>query len=204
MTEADKWSADSNMHQPSAQFSLFTTPIGDCGVAWRGELIVATRLPDKTPEATIAGLVSRTAATKGEPGPAVRRVIEAMVALLEGEQTDLSFIACDFSGIDPFSLKVVGITRSIPAGATTTYGAIAQKLGDKQRAREVGQALGRNPFPVIVPCHRVVGANGRLTGFSAAGGIQTKLKMLAIEKARIGEEPGLFPELPMATKQHRW
>ena len=85
---------------------------------------------------------------------------QAITALLEGERTDLTFIACDFSNVDPFAAEVYTITRAIPAGETRTYGAIALQIGDAQLARDVGQALGRNPFPIIVPCHRVIGANG--------------------------------------------
>ena len=123
-----------------------------------------------------------------------------MTALLEGEKTDLADIACDFSGIEPFATKVYAATRAIPPGQTMTYGGIASKLGDKRRARDVGKALGRNPFPIIVPCHRVIGANGKLTGFSAYGGVETKLRMLEIERARIGAAPGLFDDLPPPEK----
>lgn len=182
------------------QFSLFPTALGDCGMAWRDDLVVATRLPGKSSADTGGQLAARTGATSGEPPPAIRLAIAAITALLEGEGTDLSFISCDFSGIDPFATKVYAATRAIPAGQTLTYGAIAVQLGDKRLAQEVGKALGRNPFPIIVPCHRVIGANDRLVGFSAYGGVQTKLKMLAIEGARIGEAPGLFDELPLAMK----
>ena len=115
-----------------------------------------------------------------------------MTALLGGEKTDLTDITCDFSGVDPFAAKVYAATRAIPAGETLTYGAIALQLGDKQLARDVGRALGRNPLPIIVPCHRVIGANDKLTGFSAYGGVEIKRRMLAIEGARIGEAQGLL------------
>lgn len=181
-------------------FSLFPTPLGDCGIAWRDDTVVATRLPGKSSADTGGSLAARTGAAKGEPPPAIRRAIASITALLEGERTDLTFIDCDFSGIDLFATKVYAATRAIPAGETMTYGDIALQLGDKLLAQNVGQALGRNPFPIIVPCHRVIGANDRLTGFSANGGVQTKLRMLAIEGARIGEAPGLFDDLPLAVK----
>lgn len=185
---------------PTACFSLFPTPLGVCGIAWRGDQVVATRLPDKSSSETGRRLAARTGGTRGEPPTAIRRAIASMTALLEGEKTDLTFINCDFGGIDPFAAQVYAATRAIPAGETSTYGAIAVQLGDKQLARSVGQALGNNPFPIIVPCHRVVGAGGRLTGFSAAGGVATKLKMLAIEGAQVGGDPGLFGDLPLAAK----
>jgi len=184
-------------------FSLFPTPVGDCGIAWHGDTVVATHLPEMSSSATAARLAARTGATRGEPPAAIHRAIQSIRALLEGERTDLSFIPCDFSGIDPFAENVYTITRIIPAGGTLTYGDIASQLGDKRLARNVGQALGRNPFPIIIPCHRVVGAKGRLTGFSAHGGTETKLKLLAIEKASLGEPQGLFGHLPMATKPQR-
>jgi methylated-DNA-[protein]-cysteine S-methyltransferase len=183
------------------QFSLFPTPLGACGIAWSGDMVVATHLPEKNDSATAARLTARVSgAVAGDPPPAIERGIAAIAALLGGEKTDLAFIACDFSKIDPFAIRVYTITRAIPPGETLTYGAIAVQLGDKLFAQKVGQALGRNPFPIIVPCHRVMGANGRLTGFSANGGVETKLRMLAIEGAELGEAPGLFGQLPLAVK----
>jgi methylated-DNA-[protein]-cysteine S-methyltransferase len=183
-----------------AHFSLFPTALGDCGIAWSSDTVVATRLPEKSAADTGGHLAARTGATKGAPPPAIQRAIASITALLEGERTDLAFIACDFSSIDPFATKVYAATRAIPAGETLTYGAIAVQLGDKLLAQNVGQALGRNPFPIIVPCHRVIGANSKLTGFSANGGVETKLRMLAIEGARIDSAPGLFGYLPLAVK----
>ena len=179
-----------------AHFSLFPTRIGACGIAWRSDTVVATHLPERTSSATAARLAARTRASKGEPPPHIQSAIASITALLEGARADLAYIACDFSRIDPFAVKVYGATRAIPAGETRTYGAIALQLGDRQLARRVGRALGRNPLPIIVPCHRVIGANGRLTGFSAHGGVATKLEMLRTEGARIGESPGLFGDLP--------
>lgn len=181
-------------------FSLFHTPLGHCGIAWRNAVVVATRLPDKSPDETGRRLAARTGGTEDKPPAAIRGAIAAITALLEGERTDLKFIDCDFEGVDPFAARVYAATRAIPPGETSTYGAIAAQLGDKQFARSVGQALGNNPLPILVPCHRVVGAGGKLTGFSAAGGIATKLKMLAIEGAQVGDAPGLFDDLPLAVR----
>lgn len=191
------------MGRALAHFSLFPTPLGDCGIAWRNDTVVATHLPEESSADTGRRLATRTGTTKGEPPTAIRRAIASMTALLEGEGTDLTSIACDFGGIDPFAAQVYAATRAIPAGETSTYGAIASQLGDKRLARDVGQALGRNPLPIIVPCHRVIGAGGRLTGFSAAGGVATKLRMLAIEGAEVGGAPGLFDDLPLSAKPRR-
>lgn len=186
------------MARAAVQFSLFPTPLGRCGIAWCGDLIVATRLPDEIAADTGRRLAARTGATRGEPPAAIRRATASMTALLEGERRDLTSILCDFSRVDPFAAEVYAATREIPAGETSTYGAIASQLGDQQLARSVGRALGRNPLPTLVPCHRVIGADGRLTGFSAAGGVVTKLRMLAIEGAQLGAAPTLFDDLPLA------
>lgn len=190
--------------KPMMRFSLFPTSLGSCGIAWTGDLVVATHLPGRSESATAARMAARTAgAAESTPPAAIQRVIASILALLDGDRADLAFVACDFSRIDPFRAKVYAATRAIRPGETRTYGDIALQLGDKLLAQAVGQALGRNPFPIIVPCHRVMGSNGRLTGFSATGGIETKLRMLAIERARIGEAPALFDELPLAAKPRR-
>ena len=178
-------------------FTLFPTPIGQCGVAWRGDLVVATHLPENTPAETASRLASRCGGSEGEPPALILSAITSMTALLEGEKTDLTQITCDFRDAPPFAVKVYDATRAIPAGQTETYGAIAQQVGSKQLAQGVGRALGRNPIPIIVPCHRVIGANDKLTGFSAHGGVQTKLRMLAIEGAEIGRQQDLFGDLPL-------
>lgn len=177
--------------------SLFPTPIGVCGIAWSDDVVVATSLPDKT-----EGMTAKRfgGASEAEPPDAIRRAVNAITGLLSGDRTDLNFIACDFSRLDPFAVSVYVETRAIAAGETLTYGEVAERLGDRRLAQRVGQALGRNRFPIIVPCHRVLGANGRLTGFSAPGGVGTKLRMLAIEGAQIAEPPGLFGDLPFAVK----
>ena len=183
-----------------AEFALFPTPIGDCGIAWSGELVVATNLPEETPDATASRLARRASAEQGAPPQSIQEAIKAVTALLEGDPIDLDFILCDLSGTEPFEQKVYAVTRTIPAGKVLTYGDVAAQLGGKHLSRAVGGALGRNPIPIIVPCHRVMGANGKLTGFSANGGVDTKLKLLDIEKASIGEAGDLFGHLPLAVK----
>ncbi|WP_415400773.1 methylated-DNA--[protein]-cysteine S-methyltransferase [Tateyamaria sp. SN3-11] len=185
---------------PATQFALIATLVGTCGVAWRGDLVVASRLPDARPAATARFFAERRKAQERVPPEPVQQAITAMTGLLEGDRTDLSFIACGFEGVDPFAAKVYVVTRNLAPGETSTYGEIAEEIGEKQRAREVGQALGHNPLPIIVPCHRVLGAGGKLTGFSAPGGVQLKLKMLEIEGAQIGGAPGLFGDLPLSLK----
>ena len=118
--------------------------------------------------------------------------IARMVALLEGAAIDLSDILLDLAEVSEFQRSVYAIAREIPPGRTLTYGDIARQLGDLALSREVGQALGRNPCPIIVPCHRVLAAGDRPGGFSANGGVETKLRMLAIEGAVVNYTPDLF------------
>ena len=120
-----------------------------------------------------------------------------MVALLNGERRDLNDVTIDTQALPAFNRKVYDIARTIPPGATLTYGEIAERLGDKLLARAVGQALGENPIPLIVPCHRVLAAGGKTGGFSAPGGVVTKLQLLTIEGAEPGG-PTLFERLPLA------
>jgi methylated-DNA-[protein]-cysteine S-methyltransferase len=102
--------------------------------------------------------------------------------------------------VPEFHRRVYAIAQTIPPGATMTYGEVATKLGDRMLAQQVGQALGKNPFPIIVPCHRVLAASGATGGFSAPGGITTKLRMLSIEGARTSDQPMLFDRLDLAAR----
>jgi methylated-DNA-[protein]-cysteine S-methyltransferase len=111
----------------------------------------------------------------------VVRAIEAMTALLEGEPVDLTWVAIDLDAVGPFERSVYTVTRAIPAGSSLTYGEVARAVGEPEAAQAVGRALGANRWPIVVPCHRVLGAGGALTGFSAAGGVATKRRMLLIE-----------------------
>ena len=139
------------------------------------------------------------------PPAEIQHAIDAMVALLAGELKDLSGVRLDTAGVPDFNMRVYDVARSIPAGATLTYGEIAERLGDRALARDVGVALGQNPFPIIVPCHRVLAAGGRTGGFSAPGGVSTKMRMLTIERAQAGgpapaAQLNLFEQLPLAAQ----
>jgi methylated-DNA-[protein]-cysteine S-methyltransferase len=126
----------------------------------------------------------------------VQGTIASIVALLRGERADLTCAELDLQGIPPFDQRVYQIARAIPPGETISYGQLAARLGEADAARAVGQALGRNPFPLVVPCHRVVAAGGHLGGFSARGGAITKLRLLQIEGAVLGGQPTLFDNPP--------
>jgi methylated-DNA-[protein]-cysteine S-methyltransferase len=141
-------------------------------------------------------------AQEAPPPVDVQRAIAGIVALLRGEQRDLNDVSIDAEDLPAFNRKVYDITRAIPPGATLTYGEIAERLGDKLLARDVGQALGQNPIPLIVPCHRVLAASGKTGGFSAPGGVASKLRLLTIEGAQ-PSGPTLFDHLPLAAKRRR-
>lgn len=174
-------------------FTLFDTALGTCGVAWAERGVIGVWLPARNAAATRAQVRRRhPEAQESSPPPPVARAIEAMVALLGGEARDLSEVVLDMDGIPDFERRVYEIARNIAPGRTLSYGEVAERLGDVGLARDVGQALGRNPFPIIVPCHRVLARAGKAGGFSAPGGVTTKLRMLTIERARIGAEPDLF------------
>jgi methylated-DNA-[protein]-cysteine S-methyltransferase len=174
-------------------YALFDTAVGCCGIAWGGQGIVAVQLPEAHELKTRARLLKRRPdAREALPPPDVQRAIDGIVALLRGGATDFSNVTLSMDDIEPFERSVYEVARTIRPGATMTYGEIATRLGDRSLARDVGQALGRNPFPLIVPCHRVLAAGGKVGGFSANGGVTTKLRLLSIEGARTSDAPTLF------------
>jgi methylated-DNA-[protein]-cysteine S-methyltransferase len=172
---------------------LFDTQIGPCGIAWGDRGVIAVQLPEGDEAKTRARLLRRCPhAREAAPPAAVQDAIEGIISLLRGERHDLSAIALDMDGLPSFDRRVYEVARTIAPGATLSYGEISARLGARDLAREVGQALGRNPFPIIVPCHRVLAAGGKAGGFSANGGITTKLRLLTIERARTSDTPTLF------------
>jgi methylated-DNA-[protein]-cysteine S-methyltransferase len=186
-------------------YTLFDTAIGRCGIAWGEHGVVAVQLPQPNEKQTRTRLLQRSGDAEGaRPPQDVQDAIREMVALMNGELRDLSGIALDMARIPDFNRKVYAIAREIPAGKTLSYGDIAKRLGDVALSRDVGQALGQNPFPIIVPCHRVLAAGGKPGGFSANGGTATKLRMLAIEGAYVNHTPSLFDDVePVAGRSGR-
>ena len=165
-------------------FALFDTSIGRCGIVWGPRGIAGLQLPEARASATRARMLKRfPGASPQSPPPEAQRAIDGIVALLRGERSDLSAARLDMQGVADFDRRVYEVTRAIAQGSTLTYGEVAARAGSPVSARAVGQALGRNPFPIIVPCHRVLAAGGRTGGFSASGGAATKLRLLAIEGA---------------------
>ena len=162
---------------------LFEATIGTCGVRWSEVGITEVVMPRSR------GLGGERLEASSDVPEAIREAIAGMVALLDGERRDLRWIVLDERHLDSFRRRVYAAARDIAPGSTASYGEVARNLGEPRAAREVGVALAQNPFPIIVPCHRVLAATGALHGFSAPGGIATKRRMLEIERA-----PGFMQE----------
>lgn len=177
----------------SEGFTLFDTAIGTCGVAWNARGLIGVQLPQSQGGDPHARLARRHPhAVETAPPETVAQAICGMQALLDGEPRDLLEVELDTSGLASFSARVYEISRAISPGRTLTYGDVARQLGDLSLSRAVGQALGANPWPIVVPCHRILAAGGRKGGFSAPGGADTKLRMLEIEGALAPETLPLF------------
>jgi methylated-DNA-[protein]-cysteine S-methyltransferase len=178
----------STRQSTTGRIVAFDTALGRCAVRWSADGIAGVLLPSAaTFDAPAIGDVADIPGVVGD-------AIGGMIAVLAGARRDLSSVPLDERGLDPFRRAVYAATRTIPPGATATYGHVARIVGraDAEAARDVGAALARNPYPILVPCHRVVAANGALTGFSAPGGIATKRRMLQLEGAPGYGQLGLF------------
>jgi methylated-DNA-[protein]-cysteine S-methyltransferase len=174
-------------------FAIFDTSIGPCGIVWGERGITGVQLPMGSEDKTRNRIHQRAGDIAEAPPPAaVRSSIDAIRELLAGNPNDLSGVVLDLDGVPEFNRGVYDIARRIPPGQTMTYGDIARKLGGVELSRDVGQALGRNPCPIVVPCHRVLAAGNTPGGFSANGGVVTKLRMLEIEGAVVNHTPSLF------------
>jgi methylated-DNA-[protein]-cysteine S-methyltransferase len=168
----------------ATSFMVFDTAIGCCGLAWSEAGIAGVQLPEDSAAGTRARLGRRFPnAGEAEPTPEVQRAADAIVALLVGHATDLSFVALDMQSVPEFHRRVYEVVRTIPPGATLSYGEVAKRLGVPDAAQAVGHALGKNPFARVVPRHRVLAASGKMGGFTARGGVATKLRLLSIEGA---------------------
>lgn len=197
--------------------ALFDSPLGRCGLAWTGQGIRALQLPEATPALTVERLwLSAWGGTAAGPNssldaagsvptlqalldrglsgcpPAIEQAIAEVLGLLAGEHFDLRGIRLDEHHVSAFERRVYQAAREIPVGQTVTYGELARRIGSPAAARAVGRALGRNPFVIIVPCHRILAAGGRPGGFSAHGGLVMKRRLLSIEAAITSQALPLF------------
>ena len=177
-------------------YALFDTAIGHCGIAWGERGLTGVLLPEDSEAATrrrMQRLHPRLVPVAADAlPPFAAEACARMSALLRGKHDDLLDLPLDMAGVPPFHQRVYALVRGIGPGRTSTYGEVAARLGDPAAARAVGQALGKNPFAPVVPCHRVLAAGSRSGGFSAGGGVATKLRMLLAEGAQMSAEPTLF------------
>jgi methylated-DNA-[protein]-cysteine S-methyltransferase len=173
------------------RYSIFATAAGFCGIAWNDVGIIRFQLPAKSAETTERLLRRRLApAAPGEPSPAAAAAIAAAQRYFAGEETDFSKFALDLDGQLPLFRQIYEAARRVGWGRTTTYGTLAQELGmGPEGARDVGQAMAQNPVALIIPCHRVLAAGGKVGGFSAPGGAATKIRMLELEGVDLGPAP---------------
>jgi methylated-DNA-[protein]-cysteine S-methyltransferase len=170
---------------------LFDTAIGPCGVAWNPRGITHVQLPEADRGATEGRLRKGTGVTTpGQPSPEVEEAIARIKRYLAGETIDFALVALDLTGISAFHRRVYDAARRIGWGQTTTYGELARQAGAPGAARAVGQALGRNPVPIVVPCHRILASGGKIGGFSAFGGAAAKERLLALEGVHLGTDLG--------------
>ncbi len=174
-------------------FTLFDTAIGPCGIAWSARGVVGVQLPEADRAATASRLAHVFAPATEQPAPpAIETAIEGIRRHLDGSQDDLRWIDLDLDRLTEFDRSVYNVTRAIDPGHTLTYGEVADQVAQRGAAQAVGQALGRNPIPLIVPCHRVLAAGNRVGGFTAYGSTVTKRSLLAIEHAPGFDTPTLF------------
>lgn len=173
-------------------FALFDTAIGNCAIAWSEAGICGVQLPEADTPQTRERMRRRfPGAQEAAPTGDALAAVSGVTAMLRGQAHDFSKLVLDMRGVPAFHQRVYALALGIAPGQTLTYGELAARLGEPGAARAVGQALGRNPFAPVVPCHRVLAAGDKPGGFSAGGGVRTKLRLLIIEGAMRGT-PGLF------------
>lgn len=171
--------------------AVFETAMGFMGFAWSAAGLTRLCLPERNRDAVERRLL-RLAGDGGPSGPTpawTTGLIEAIKAYAAGEQVDFTAVPVDLTGVDDFRLAIYDAARKLAFGETTTYGELAKRAGHAGLPRETGAALGANPVPLVIPCHRILAAGGKIGGFSAPGGSTTKEKMLALEGVQIGPPP---------------
>jgi len=179
------------MIQASHRYAVFETAVGFCAIGWSAAGIARFQLPDRDAATAERHMLRRLpAAARDTPPPSVVAVIAAAQRYFAGEAVDFTDIALDLDGQDEFFRRIYAALRTVGYGKTTTYGALAKELGaGPEVARDVGQAMAKNPVPLIIPCHRVLAAGNKVGGFSAPGGADSKLKMLALEGVDLSPPP---------------
>lgn len=186
------------MASESVHHHLFDTALGRCGVAWGARGLAGVQLPEKDLASTERRLAAKCKSVgAAKPPPAIAELIGDIRRYLAGERVDFSVVPVDLEACDEFRRKVYGALRGVGFGRTTTYGDLARAAGatDWERVRDVGDAMGRNPAPLVIPCHRCLAAGGKLGGFSAYGGTSTKRRLLALEGVHLDSGEPRLPGL---------
>lgn len=168
---------------------IFDTALGEFGIGWTEAGVARLQLPGLD-RAGLLERINRGDARPGEPTRAVAAVIDRIEDYAEGEAVDFSTVKLDLGGVPDFNRRAYDLLLRIGWGETTTYGALARELGDVTLSRAVGAAMGANPIPLIIPCHRVLASDGKPGGFSAPGGAESKLRMLELEGVSVGTPAG--------------
>ncbi len=177
-------------------YSVFETSVGRCGIAWGQAGIVGVHLPEAREIETLRRMLRQyPEARELRPTPGVEIAIDGIVALLRGQACDFSDVTLDMHCVTPFNRRVYEFARTIPRGETLTFAEVAKRLGASGASHAVGQAIARNPFTIIIPCHRVLPAAGEANGFCANGGVITKRRLLSLEGALASSGPTLFDVL---------
>jgi methylated-DNA-[protein]-cysteine S-methyltransferase len=176
------------MSESAQHYHVFETAMGFCAIAWGDAGITRFQLPTKSADAADRLMRRRSpGAELGIPTRDVTAVVEAAKRYFAGEEMDFANVRVDLAGQDAFFAQIYDALRRVGWGRTTTYGALAKEVGaGPERARDVGEAMARNPTPLIIPCHRVLAAGGKIGGFSAPGGSKTKARMLELEGVHVG------------------
>jgi len=186
-----------------AAYCLFETPLGACGIAWKEQesprippVVTFVQLPEATRSLTDSKIARSSGGRKASvPPPYIAGIIKRVQRHLHGDVQDFLDIVVDLDAMGPFARQVYEAARKIPPGRTRSYGELAKDMNRPTASRAVGQALGRNSIPLIIPCHRVLASGNDLRGFSAHGGLETKAKMLEIEGVTIGRPQRTRPAM---------
>ena len=190
-----------------AAYCIFETPLGACGIAWKEQeisrnppVVTFFQLPEATRNLTDTRIAASSGGRKARvPPPRIAGIIKKVQKHLRGELQDFLDIVVDLDGAGHFARQVYEAARKIPAGRTRSYGELAADMNRPTASRAVGQALGRNPIPLIIPCHRVLARDKKPGGFSAYGGGETKAMMLEIEGVTIAKVNRVFPPAAIAS-----
>ena len=185
------------MTESALHYYVFETAMGFCAIAWSESGVARFQLPTNSAETAGRSMRRRafgaaSGAASGAPPEEVAAVVEAAKRYFAGEETDFAQVRLDLAGQGAFFARIYAALRRVGWGRTTTYGALAKEVGaGREAARDVGEAMAKNPAPLIIPCHRVLAAGGGIGGFSAPGGAKTKMRMLELEGVQLGP-----PEAP--------